>query len=76
MKEVLVSLDQLAASTGLSKQTLNGYRYLGKGPKFLKLEGRIFYLERDIDDWVAEAHGRQNGTTTTTGTGTDGDQDE
>jgi hypothetical protein len=40
---------QLAERWGISPKTLEGWRWLGQGPKFLKLGGRIVYRLEDIE---------------------------
>ncbi len=49
-----------ATYTGLAEKTLAMLRCNGKGPKFIK-RGRIFYFQRDIDDWM-NANGRMTST--------------
>lgn len=34
--------------------TLESMRTRGGGPPFRKLNGRVFYLPEDLDDWVGE----------------------
>jgi len=41
--------EQLAQRLGLSQRTLEGWRYRGKGPAYLRLEGRIAYRVIDIE---------------------------
>lgn len=40
---------QLAERWGISPKTLERWRWLGQGPKFLKLGGRIVYRLEDIE---------------------------
>jgi predicted site-specific integrase-resolvase len=40
---------QLAERWGISPKTLERWRWLGQGPKFLKLGGRIVYRLTDIE---------------------------
>lgn len=40
---------QLAERWGISPKTLERWRWLGQGPKFLKLGGRIAYRLEDIE---------------------------
>lgn len=37
---------------GMSVDFLNRHRITGAGPAFLKLGGRIFYIEADLDAWL------------------------
>ena len=64
MIDKILSVDDLAKITGLSKATLNNYRYSDRGPKFFKLEGKLCYLERDVQAWITAAHSSQNGPVT------------
>lgn len=45
--------EQLAARWHLSPRTLEQWRWLGKGPKFLKIGARVLYREADVEDWEA-----------------------
>lgn len=41
--------NQLAERWGISPKTLERWRWLGQGPKFLKLGGRIAYRLEDVE---------------------------
>jgi hypothetical protein len=41
--------EQLAHRLGVSQPTLEGWRYRGKGPAYLRLEGRIAYRLIDVE---------------------------
>ena len=45
--------DQLAARWHLSPRTLEQWRWLGKGPKFLKIGARVLYDEDEIEAYEA-----------------------
>ena len=45
--------EQLAQRWYLSPRTLEQWRWLGKGPKFLKIGARVLYREEDVEDWEA-----------------------
>ncbi|MBK8174776.1 MAG: helix-turn-helix domain-containing protein [Rhodospirillales bacterium] len=45
---------QLAERWGISPKTLERWRWLGQGPKFLKLGGRIAYRLADIEAFEQE----------------------
>ena len=45
--------EQLAHRWHLSPRTLEQWRWLGKGPKFLKIGARVLYREEDVEDWEA-----------------------
>jgi len=48
-----ITQQQLAARWHLSPRTLEQWRWLGKGPKFLKIGARVLYREEDVVDWEA-----------------------
>jgi hypothetical protein len=43
--------DQLAARWHMSPRTLEQWRWLGKGPRFLKIGARVLYDEDVIEDF-------------------------
>ena len=45
---------QLAERWGLSERTLEGWRWRGFGPRWLKLGGRVAYRTEDIEAFEAE----------------------
>jgi predicted DNA-binding transcriptional regulator AlpA len=48
----LATDDEFCAFTGLSKQQSAQLRYLGKGPRFIRVTGRqIRYAWSDIEEW-------------------------
>ena len=56
---------QAARILGLSTKTLARYRVKAQGPVFMKLEGRVRYLRKDLDD---RAIGRRRASTMDDGT--------
>jgi hypothetical protein len=40
---------QLAERLGVSQRTREGWRYRGKGPAYLRLEGRVAYRLTDVE---------------------------
>lgn len=44
-----ITQEQLAARWHLSPRTLEQWRWLGKGPKYLKIGARVLYDDEDID---------------------------
>ena len=46
---------------GVKEKTLAQWRYLGKGPPFIK-RGKIFYFKDDLDSWLL-AYGKCYSTT-------------
>ena len=49
-----ITQEQLAARWHMSPRTLEQWRWLGKGPRFLKIGARVHYDEDDIDDYETE----------------------
>jgi hypothetical protein len=45
---------QLADRWRMSERTLERWRWLGQGPRFMKLGGRVAYRVRDIEEFEAE----------------------
>jgi predicted site-specific integrase-resolvase len=45
---------ELAQRWGISPRTLERWRWIGQGPKFLKLGGRVVYRAQDIENYEAE----------------------
>lgn len=48
----LLDVEGAAAYLGVKKKTLDVWRCLGKGPKYVKF-GRVFYRKADIDAWIS-----------------------
>jgi predicted site-specific integrase-resolvase len=46
--------DQLADRWQMSPRTLERWRWLGEGPRFLKLGGRVIYRIEDVESYEAE----------------------
>ena len=52
----------LAARWGISERTLEQWRWQGRGPKYLKLGGRVVYRLADVEAFEAERlHQNTNG---------------
>jgi predicted DNA-binding transcriptional regulator AlpA/uncharacterized protein YegL len=52
----MMTPDQVAAATGLTRDTLKTYRNRGTGPSYVKLGHKtVRYQRRDVDDWIAAA---------------------
>lgn len=45
--------EQLAEHWHMSPRTLEQWRWLGKGPKFLKIGARVLYRDEDVEDYEA-----------------------
>lgn len=48
-----ITQQQLAERWHLSPRTLEQWRWLGKGPRFLKIGARVLYDENDIEAYEA-----------------------
>jgi len=46
--------ESCAAYTGFSMSTLAHYRISGKGPPFVRIEGKVFYKQKEVDRWLAK----------------------
>lgn len=46
-----ITQQQLAERWQMSPRTLEQWRWLGKGPRFLKIGARVLYREEDVDVW-------------------------
>jgi Helix-turn-helix domain len=46
--------EQLAQRLGVSQRTLEGWRHRGKGPAYLRLEGRVAYRVIDVERFEIE----------------------
>lgn len=52
--DALYRPEMAAIYTGYSRQTMAQWRYLGKGPKYLRPTPRtIIYRKSDLDAWLA-----------------------
>lgn len=45
---------QLEEQTGFPVATLAAWRSRGKGPKYVKIMGRIYYPKADVQAWLEE----------------------
>ena len=52
MKTDLMAPAELAAKLGKSPAALAQWRYLGRGPRFIKLGRNIRYRTSDVDAWL------------------------
>ena len=54
----LVDEPTLAMRLGVSRSTLQSWRYAGRGPRFLKLGRLVRYRTADVDEYLrANVHG-------------------
>ncbi|KAF2778583.1 helix-turn-helix domain-containing protein [Streptomyces sp. OM5714] len=62
MPEQMLTPAQVAAEYGVAVRTLANWRYLGIGPKFVKLtqgrSGRVRYSRADVDAWISQQKGQ------------------
>ncbi len=47
-----------ASYVGAKPSTLRAWRVRGRGPRYYKIGGKVFYKETDLDAWIeGQAHG-------------------
>ena len=51
----IYSPPEVAKETPFSEKTLAKWRWLGCGPEYRKLHGRIFYCGSALNAWIASA---------------------
>ncbi|MPZ16580.1 MAG: helix-turn-helix domain-containing protein [Luteitalea sp.] len=56
---ILVPEDQFADEIGQSKRSIERWRRIGFGPRYVKLGRRVLYRRCDIDQWL-ESRVRQH----------------
>lgn len=52
-RQAPITTKEAAARLGLTHRTLEQWRYLGKGPPFVRLCGAVRYLPDELDTWIA-----------------------
>ena len=52
MRDDWLSVQKAAERLGISRVTLEGWRKAGSGPIFLKIGGRFWYRQSDLDGFV------------------------
>ncbi len=50
----LVNEREAAAFLGKPQRTLGQWRYLGRGPAYIRIEGHIRYRRSDLDAYIDE----------------------
>lgn len=45
---------QLEEQTGFTTNTLATWRSRGRGPKYVKIMGRVYYPKSDVQAWLEE----------------------
>ena len=43
---------EVAEVLGVSPNTLKHWRWVGKGPRYVKLVSKVAYRQQDLDDWI------------------------
>ncbi|PQZ91680.1 excisionase [Arthrobacter sp. MYb227] len=61
MSEDLLNATQLAEKIGSTVGTLAYWRYVGQGPKFIKLGRLVRYRLADVDTWLNDQTRSQTG---------------
>lgn len=56
MARKLLTMSDVHENYGIQTSTLRHYRHQGIGPKSFKLEGRVVYLEEDVEAWIDEQY--------------------
>jgi predicted DNA-binding transcriptional regulator AlpA len=56
--ERLLSTEEVAEVLGKPPRTLRQWRYVGAGPKYLKVGATVRYRARDVESWL-EAQERE-----------------
>jgi len=46
------SAEEAAAYLGYKPSTLANMRWCGRGPKYYKPSGKVFYFRNDLDEWI------------------------
>jgi len=47
-----MGVDDAAKHLGLAASTLNKMRGEGRGPRYIRLGGRVFYRRQDLDSYI------------------------
>lgn len=50
----LLTQNQVAEALGVSQRTLEGWRYRGGGPEFIRAGSRVRYSVEDLRAWIEE----------------------
>jgi excisionase family DNA binding protein len=61
-KSPFLTVDEASEYLGLSRSTLDHYRWAGGGPNYRKHGGRVFYHIDDLDAWSAGRRYRDSAT--------------
>ncbi len=52
IEDALLTPKEVSSGLGLALGTLNNWRCLGTGPKYIKIGGRVRYPVRDLTSWL------------------------
>ncbi|MDV2424529.1 helix-turn-helix domain-containing protein [Corynebacterium curieae] len=52
LKQDAMTAKQVSEQIGLSVATLATWRSRGKGPEFIRIAGRIYYLNTAVQEWL------------------------
>ncbi len=55
----LIDLKEVLRRIPVKRQTIDNWKNAGKFPQRVKVEGRIFWLEAEIDEWILERAGER-----------------
>ena len=53
MLEPLINEKQLSTLTGIPAKTWQHFRYVGKGPPFVKIGRSVRYRPSEVESWLA-----------------------
>lgn len=56
-----MKLREVSELTGVPEPTLRWWRHKGIGPKSFKLQGRVAYLEADVEEWINSQYSASSG---------------
>lgn len=62
-RDDLLTPEMVTSAIHVPEKTLAQWRYLGRGPRFLKLEGHVRYRRSDVEAWLAHCARDQTGGT-------------
>ena len=48
----LITQAELAAELQIAEKTVENWRWLGQGPRYVKVGSRVRYRRRDVDRWL------------------------
>ena len=54
MSEIMLTAKEAAARIGKSEHALRTQRFHGRGPRWVKVDKRVFYKASEVEDWMEE----------------------